>query len=59
VPDEIVEDWAVSGTPADCRAQLERLELRPGERIGLVPMGRDAKPVQVRRFLCDVLGRPV
>jgi hypothetical protein len=49
----------VSGTPADCRAQLERLELRPGERIGLVPMGRDAKPVQVRRFLGDVLGRPV
>lgn len=58
IPDEIVEDWAVAGTAADCRAQLDQLDLRPGERIGLVPMGRDAKPVQVRRFLGEVLGSP-
>ncbi len=51
VPDEIVPDWAVAGRPADCREQLARLGLRPGERIGLVPMGRDPKPVQVRRVL--------
>lgn len=51
VPDEIVADWAVAGTPADCREQLASLDLRPGERIGLVPMGRDPKPVQVRRIL--------
>jgi 5,10-methylenetetrahydromethanopterin reductase len=55
VPDEIVEDWAVAGTADECREQLERLDLRPGERIGLVPMGRDPKPVQVRRLLEEVL----
>ncbi|HSK16708.1 MAG TPA: LLM class flavin-dependent oxidoreductase [Gaiellaceae bacterium] len=55
VPDEIVGDWAVAGTPAECREQVRRLELLPGERIGLVPMGRDPKPVQVRRFLGEVL----
>jgi 5,10-methylenetetrahydromethanopterin reductase len=55
VPDEIVADWAVSGTPDECREQLERLELRPGERIGLVPMGRDPKAAQVRRLLEEVL----
>lgn len=57
VPDEIVEGWAVSGTPEDCREQLERLDLRPGERIGVVPMGRDPKPAQVRRLLEEVLPR--
>lgn len=57
VPDEIVEGWAVSGTPEDCREQLARLDLRPGERIGLVPMGRDPKPAQVRRLLEEVLPR--
>jgi 5,10-methylenetetrahydromethanopterin reductase len=55
VPDEIVEDWAVAGTPAECLEQLGRLDLRPGERIGLVPMGRDPKPLQVRRLLEEVL----
>jgi 5,10-methylenetetrahydromethanopterin reductase len=55
VPDEIVEDWAVAGTVSECRAQLDRLDLREGERIGLVPMGRDAKAAQVRRLLKDVL----
>ena len=55
VPDEIVEDWAVAGTPEECREQLERLDLRPEERIGLVPMGRDPKPAQVRRVLGEVL----
>jgi 5,10-methylenetetrahydromethanopterin reductase len=55
VPDEIVEDWAVAGTPAECREQLERLDLRTGERIGLVPMGRDPKAAQVRRLLEEVL----
>jgi 5,10-methylenetetrahydromethanopterin reductase len=55
VPDEIVEDWAIAGTPTDCREQLGRLDLRPGERIGLVPMGRDPKPLQVRRLLEEVL----
>ncbi|MGH3005869.1 MAG: LLM class flavin-dependent oxidoreductase [Gaiellaceae bacterium] len=55
VPDEIVEDWAVAGTPEKCREQLERLDLRPGERLGLVPMGRDPKPAQVRRLLAEVL----
>jgi 5,10-methylenetetrahydromethanopterin reductase len=55
VPDEIVEDWAVAGTPEECRKQLEQLDLRPGERIGLVPMGRDPKPAQVRRLLAEVL----
>jgi 5,10-methylenetetrahydromethanopterin reductase len=55
VPDEVVEDWAVAGTPAECREQLGRLDLRPGERIGLVPMGRDPKPLQVRRLLDEVL----
>ena len=43
VPDEIVADWAVAGTPADCREQLAALELAPGERIGLVPMGPRAQ----------------
>ena len=56
VPDEIVEDWAVAGTPAECHEQLERLDLRDGERIGFVPMGGDPKPAQVRRLLDDVLG---
>jgi 5,10-methylenetetrahydromethanopterin reductase len=56
VPDEIVEDWAVAGTPAECREQLGRLNLRPRERIGLVPMGRDPKHAQVRRFVSEVLG---
>ncbi|HYY76865.1 MAG TPA: hypothetical protein VE644_11150, partial [Gaiellaceae bacterium] len=55
VPDEIVEDWAVAGTPEECREQLERLDLRAGERLGLVPMGRDPKPAQVRRLLGEVL----
>jgi 5,10-methylenetetrahydromethanopterin reductase len=55
VPDEIVADWAVAGTPADCRAQLASLDLRPGERVGLVPMGREPKPIQVRRLLEEVL----
>jgi 5,10-methylenetetrahydromethanopterin reductase len=55
VPDEIVEGWAVAGTPAECREHLDRLELRPHERIGLVPMGRDPKPAQVRRLLDEVL----
>lgn len=55
VPDEIVEDWAVAGTPAECREQLGRLDLRSGDRIGFVPMGRDPKPVQVRRLLDEVL----
>lgn len=55
VPDEIVADWAVAGTPEECREQLERLDLRPGERIGLVPMGRDLKPAQTRRLLDEVL----
>ena len=57
VPDEIVEDWAVAGTPEQCREQLERLELRAGERIGLVPMGRDSKPAQVRRLVEEILLR--
>jgi 5,10-methylenetetrahydromethanopterin reductase len=56
VPDEIVEDWAVAGTVADCRAQLDRLDLREGERIGLVPMGRGPKPAQVERVVAEVLG---
>ena len=51
VPDEIVEDWAVAGTPEESREQVERLDLRPGERIGLIPMGRDPKPAQVRCLL--------
>lgn len=55
VPDEIVADWAVAGTPAECREQLRRLDLRAGERIGLVPMGREPKAVQVRRLLEEVL----
>jgi 5,10-methylenetetrahydromethanopterin reductase len=55
VPDEILADWAVAGTPAACREQLERLELEPGERIGLVPMGSEPKAVQVRRLLEEVL----
>lgn len=55
VPDEIVADWAVAGTPAECREQLGRLDLGPGERIGLVPMGRDPKPAQVRLLLEEVL----
>ncbi|MGH3024537.1 MAG: LLM class flavin-dependent oxidoreductase [Gaiellaceae bacterium] len=55
VPDEIVADWAVAGTPADCRVQLAALGLRPGERLGLVPMGREPKAVQVRRLLEEVL----
>jgi 5,10-methylenetetrahydromethanopterin reductase len=55
VPDEIVGDWAVAGTPAECREQLAALDLRAGERIGLVPMGRVPKTVQVRRLLEDVL----
>jgi 5,10-methylenetetrahydromethanopterin reductase len=54
VPDEIVADWAVAGSPAECRAQLFALDLRPGERVGLVPMGREPKPVQVRRLLEEV-----
>ena len=58
VPDEIVADWAVAGSPSDCREQLERLELEPGERIGLVPMGREPKPAQVRRLLEEVLSGP-
>ena len=55
VPDEIVADWAVAGTPAECREQLAALHLQPGERIGLVPMGGEPKPVQVRRLLEEVL----
>jgi len=55
VPDEIVADWAVTGTPAECREQLLGLDLRPGERIGLVPMGAEPKSVQVRRLLEEVL----
>jgi 5,10-methylenetetrahydromethanopterin reductase len=55
VPDEIVADWAVAGTPADCRAQLAALDLRPGERVGLVPMGPEPKRVQLRRLLEEVL----
>ena len=55
VPDEIVEDWAVAGTPDECRMQLERLDLRPGDRIGLVPMGSGPKLEQVRRFVSEVL----
>jgi alkanesulfonate monooxygenase SsuD/methylene tetrahydromethanopterin reductase-like flavin-dependent oxidoreductase (luciferase family) len=55
VPDEIVADWAVAGTPAECREQLRRLDLRARERIGLVPMGREPKAVQVRRLLEEVL----
>ena len=55
VPDEIVPDWAVAGAPAECREQLRRLDLRAGERIGLVPMGREPKAVQVRRLLEEVL----
>jgi 5,10-methylenetetrahydromethanopterin reductase len=55
VPDEILADWAVAGTPAECREQLEGLELATAERIGLVPMGREPKPTQVRRLLAEVL----
>jgi 5,10-methylenetetrahydromethanopterin reductase len=55
VPDAIVGDWAVAGTPADCREQLERLALEPGERIGLVPMGPEPKLLHVRRLVDDVL----
>lgn len=55
VPDEIVADWAVAGTAAECRERLAALALRPGERVGLVPMGREPKPVQVRRLLEEVL----
>ena len=55
VPDEIVEDWAVAGTPDECRMQLERLDLRPGDRIGLVPMGSGPKLEEVRRFVSEVL----
>jgi 5,10-methylenetetrahydromethanopterin reductase len=56
VPDEIVADWAVAGTASECREQLERLDLREGERIGLVPMGRGPKRAQVERFVAGVLG---
>jgi 5,10-methylenetetrahydromethanopterin reductase len=55
VPDEIVEDWAVAGTPAECREQIARLDLRPGERLSFVPMSRDPKTVQVRRLLDEML----
>jgi 5,10-methylenetetrahydromethanopterin reductase len=55
VPDEIVEDWAVAGTPDECRKQLERLDLRRGDRIGLVPMGSGSKLQEVRRFVSEVL----
>jgi 5,10-methylenetetrahydromethanopterin reductase len=55
VPDEIVADWAVAGTPDDCQKQLERLDLRRGDRIGLVPMGCGPKLEQVRRFVSEVL----
>jgi 5,10-methylenetetrahydromethanopterin reductase len=56
VPDEIVADWAVAGAASDCRQQLERLALRPGERIGLVPMGAEPKLAHVRRLVANVLG---
>ncbi len=56
VPDEIVADWAVAGAASDCREQLERLALRPGERIGLVPMGAEPKLAHVRRLVANVLG---
>lgn len=55
VPDEIVADWAVAGTADECRERLAALALSPGERVGLVPMGREPKPVQVRRLLEEVL----
>jgi 5,10-methylenetetrahydromethanopterin reductase len=55
VPDQIVGDWAVAGTPGECREQLEQLPLEPGERIGLVPMGPERKPAHVRRLVDDVL----
>jgi hypothetical protein len=45
-----------AGTVADCRAQLDRLDLREGERVGLVPMGRGPKPAQVERVVAEVLG---
>lgn len=57
IPDEIVEDWAVAGTPEDCRRQLARLAGRGAERVGLVPMGAGSKPALVRRLVRDVLGR--
>jgi 5,10-methylenetetrahydromethanopterin reductase len=57
VPDEIVEDWAVAGTPDGCRRQLARLADLGVGRIGLVPMGAGSKPALVRRLVEDVLGR--
>lgn len=57
VPDEIVEDWAVAGTPEDCEHQLARLAERGVERIGLVPITREPKTRAVRRLVEEVLGR--
>jgi 5,10-methylenetetrahydromethanopterin reductase len=56
VPDGIVDDWALAGTPEDCRRGLERLAALGVERVGLVPMGAGPKPELVRRLLEDVLG---
>jgi 5,10-methylenetetrahydromethanopterin reductase len=56
VPDELVEDWAVAGTPDDCRRQLARLAELGVERIGLVPITREPKPQIVRRLVEEALG---
>lgn len=55
VPDELVEGWAVAGTPEDCRRQLARLGELGVERIGLVPITREPKPLVVRRLVEEVL----
>ncbi len=56
VPDEIVADWAIAGTPDECGEQLRALEERVPERLAFVPIGRDPKLDLVRRLVDDVLG---
>lgn len=55
VPDEIVADWAVAGTPEECREQLRGVEERIPERMAFVPIGRDPKLDLVRRLVDEVL----
>lgn len=62
VPDQLVDGWAIAGTPSDCAATLRELADQGFPRIALVPMGRP-KAAVVRRLARDVLpripGRPL
>jgi 5,10-methylenetetrahydromethanopterin reductase len=46
VPDQLVDRFAIAGTPDDCRAQLDRLTSTGVDQVAAIPFSRPGEPLE-------------